>query len=149
MLLLLINSNSSCTSAAWCHSRRKHLPGTRSQVQHQNPLKGVFQTLLKHLQELRSQPESQPSLPQVTPRPISAPFASPPPPSPENLFCSSTVTLHPFKRSRGKGCWGAQGSNRRCLQHTICLQRVIYVPLDVRLRYLVPLGVNSPPSLGR
>lgn len=142
-MLLPINSNSSCTSGGCCHSHRKHFPGTRSQEQHQNPLEGVFQMLLKHPQELRLQPESQPNPHRVTPRAISAPFSLPPPPSPENLFCSSTMTLHPFQRRRGKSCWGALGGIRSCLQGTVCLQH----PMRVRWRSILPLGVDHPPLL--
>lgn len=58
LLLLLMNSNSLCMSGVGCHSDGKHFPETRSQVQNQQILNGVFQTPVKHLQELRLQPET-------------------------------------------------------------------------------------------
>lgn len=50
---VLINSNSLCMAGGWCHSHRKHFPETRSQVQNRKTLNSVFQTPVKHLQELR------------------------------------------------------------------------------------------------
>lgn len=118
------------------------LPRKKKSSAAPNPLEAVFQMFLNHLQELRLQPESQPSLPGVTPRPISAPFSS-------LLKISSAQAPQPSILAKG-GEGGAAGVPWEAAgvvyKHNLLTTIVLFTSHVCWVSYLCH-SVRSPPHL--